>query len=107
MADMTALQRDILFTVAGLESPNGQEIRRELAESQGRDVLSGHIYLSIEQLVETGLVEKQARDGRSNEYSLTSEGVAWLTDRLEWERGYVNFDRVVDEGRDVRPSVDG
>lgn len=106
MADMTALQRDILFAVAGLESPNGQEIRRELVETQGRDVLSGHIYLSIEQLVDAGLVAKQSRDGRSNEYSLTEAGETWLDNRLAWEREYVSFDRVVEQSRDVHPSGD-
>lgn len=94
MADLTALQRDIMFTVAGLDSPNGQEIRRELAETQGRDVLSGHIYLSLEQLVDRGLIEKGRRDGRSNEYALTGDGEAWLGNRLEWENAYVSLERV-------------
>lgn len=106
MADLTALQRDILFAVAGLDSPNGQEIRRELAETQGRNVLSGHIYLSIEQLVDAELVEKSSRDGRSNEYSLTDDGNAWLRDRLTWEREYVSLRRVLEQDRDVRSSDD-
>jgi DNA-binding PadR family transcriptional regulator len=94
MADLTALQRDVLFAVADLDSPNGQAIRSELAETQGRNVLSGHIYLSLERLVEEGLVRKAARDGRSNEYALTEDGNAWVVDRLEWERSYVSFERV-------------
>lgn len=89
MADLTALQRDILFAVSGLDSPNGQEIRRELAETQGRNVLSGHIYLSLEQLVDDGLVAKAASDGRSNAYALTDCGESWVRDRLGWERTYV------------------
>lgn len=91
MAELTALQRDILFAVAGLDAPNGQTIRGELAETQGRNVLSGHIYLSLEQLVDRGLVGKTSRDGRSNEYALTEDGDAWVWDRLEWERAYVSF----------------
>lgn len=94
MPDLTALQRDILFAVAGLDSPNGQEIRRELAETQGRNVLSGHIYITLGQLVDKELIAKRARDGRSNEYSLTERGDRWLRDRLEWENAYVPLKHV-------------
>lgn len=97
MADLTALQRDVLFAVAGIDSPNGQDIRRELADSQGRDILSGHIYLNLEQLVDKGLIEKSARNGRSNEYALTADGESWLDDRLEWEQTYVSFERATCE----------
>ncbi|WP_336036855.1 PadR family transcriptional regulator [Halobacterium yunchengense] len=96
MADLTALQRDVLFAVAGRDSPNGQEVRRELVETQGRDVLSGHIYIDLGTLVDAGLVEKGARDGRSNEYALTTDGEAWVADRLAWERAYVAVDEVVE-----------
>lgn len=92
MLDLTALQRDILFAVASLDSPNGQEVRRELMDTQARDVLSGHIYLSLGELVEEGLVEKSSRDGRSNEYTLTEEGRTWVRERFEWEESYVSVE---------------
>lgn len=92
MADLTALQRDVLFAVSGLDDPNGQEVRRELTETQGRNVLSGHIYLGLDRLVDEELVGKAARDGRSNEYALTDDGRAWVVDRLEWERSQVSVE---------------
>lgn len=95
MAELTAFQRDVLFAVASLDGPNGQDIRANLGNTQDRTVRSGHIYLNLEELVDQGLIEKRAKNGRSNRYSLTADGEQWLENRLEWEQTHVNFDWAV------------
>lgn len=95
MADLTAFQRDVLFAVANLDGPNGQDIRANLGTTQDRTVRSGHIYLNLEELVDAGLIEKRAKNGRSNTYSLTQDGEEWLENRLEWEQTHVHFDWAV------------
>lgn len=90
MADLTALQRDILFVLAGLDSPCGIEVKSELDETDVHDVLSGHLYESIDALVDAGYVEKSPRDGRTNEYYLTDEGREYVRRRVSWQREYVS-----------------
>lgn len=47
-----------MFVIAGMESPNGQEIKKELEESQGREILHGRLYANLDTLVEDDYVEK-------------------------------------------------
>lgn len=91
MGELTAFQRDVLFAVAGLDAPNGQEIRTDLGATQNRDVRSGHVYMNLEELIDAELLEKRDRNGRSNAYSLTDDGESWIGDRLEWENTYASF----------------
>ena len=89
MEQLTALQRDMMFAVAGLESPNGREVQRELERTQDREFVSGHVYTVFEELVTAGLLEKSRRNGRSNEYRLTETGRSWLGNRCRWQNSYV------------------
>lgn len=87
--DMTGFQRDLLFVIAGLGEPNGQEIGAELEASQDREVLHGRLYGNLDRLVEEGLIAKGERDGRTNRYTMTEAGEEAIADRYEWQSEYV------------------
>lgn len=88
MHDHTGFQRDLLFVLNGLDEPNGQEIKAELEQSQGRTIQHGRLYTNLDTLVEQGLVEKGRHDGRTNRYTLTDEGREAIRTRQEWQREY-------------------
>lgn len=87
--DLTGFQRDLLFVIAGLDEPNGQEIGAELEASQGREVLHGRLYGNLDTLVEEELITKGERDGRTNHYTTTEAGEAAIAERYEWQAEYV------------------
>lgn len=91
MEQLTALQRDMMFAITSLDSPNGREIQEELEETQDRSFVSGHIYTVFEELESAGLLTKSRRNGRSNEYVLTEQGRSWLEHRYRWEQSYVEL----------------
>jgi len=83
--DLTAFQRDALRLIAGSEkAPIGLEIKRKLQDYYGSEVNHGRLYPNLDTLVEKGYVEKQERDGRTNEYLLTIEGQEALKERDEF-----------------------
>lgn len=92
MHDLSAFQRDLLFTIASLDEPNGLEIKNELDEYYDDDINHGRLYPNLDELVDKGLVEKGTIDDRTNSYSVTRRGERDLTSRLEWERKRVESD---------------
>lgn len=88
MGEITALQRDILYVIAGLERPAGVDIERELNEYYPSPVGDSRLYQSLNQLVNKGLVSKGEKNARTNEYGLTEAGEAWLEDHRSWRRQY-------------------
>lgn len=89
--ELSGIQRDLLFVVAGANSPNGQEIKAELEETQRREVRRGRLYTNLDALVEAGLIEKGALNGRANRYELTDEGSRQLRTLFEWQRARADF----------------
>lgn len=89
MYGLTGFQRDLLFVLAGMEDPSGQEIRTELERSQDRDVTHARLYANLDSLVDAGLVEKGRKDGRTNRYATTEEGSRVVRTRYEWEERYL------------------
>ncbi|MGB9963462.1 PadR family transcriptional regulator [Halobacterium hubeiense] len=89
MDDLTGFQRDLLVVTAGLEEPNGLDIKNELERYYESDVNHGRLYPNLDALVEKGLVEKGQRDERTNEYALTPRGDRELRARRKWENRYV------------------
>lgn len=85
MDDLTAFQRDTLYTVASLEEPYGLEIRDELSAYYDTDVNHGRLYPNLDELADYGYLEKQRHDGGKNTYSLTEAGRERLVERHEWE----------------------
>jgi len=89
MHDLKGIQRDLLFVVAGMNSPSGQDVKKELQDSQGRTILPGRLYANLDALVEMGLVEKSKYDGRTNQYTVTRRGRQEIQARYEWQTEYM------------------
>ncbi|KPN29162.1 transcriptional regulator, acidobacterial, PadR-family [Halolamina pelagica] len=83
--ELTGFQRDLLYVIAGSDHPTGQIVREELERSTGREITHGRLYPNLDALVEAGLVEKGARNRRSNFYELTDDGKEALQLRRRWE----------------------
>jgi hypothetical protein len=89
MYDLTGFQRDLLYTIAGLEDPHGLAIKENLEEYYESEIHHGRLYPNLDTLVEKGLVEKGEKDRRTNVYRLTRRGRGEIQDRREWENEYL------------------
>lgn len=85
MHDLTGFQRDLLYVIAGLEEPHGLAVKEQLEEYYGTEIHHGRLYPNLDTLVEKGLIEKGARDRRTNYYVLTARGRRELDARRRWE----------------------
>ena len=85
MDDLTGFQRDLLYVIAGLETPHGLAIKEEVETYYEKEIHHGRLYPNRDTLVEKGLVGKEARDQRTNEYTLTQRGQRELDARRGWE----------------------
>lgn len=83
--DLTAFQRDLLFTVAGLEEPKGVEVKEAMERYYGTEIRHGRLYPNLDSLVEKGVVKKGQHDHRTNKYVLTDRGKRNIQSRIEWE----------------------
>ncbi len=92
MNDLTGFQRDLLYTIAGLDEPHGLAIKEELEEYYETEVHHGRLYPNLDTLVDKGLVEKGARDRRTNIYRLSARGRREIEARREWE------EQLIDDG---------
>ena len=104
--DLTAFQQTILAILA--EEPRyGLAVKRELEDFYGEEVNHGRLYPNLDDLVSMGLVEKSELDKRTNQYELTEEGLAAVTDLLGWlvERYATDQDRA-DTVRELVESAD-
>lgn len=89
MDDLTGFQRDLLVVIAGLEEPNGLEIKSEVEEYYESPINHGRLYPNLDTLVEEELVKKTQQDERTNAYRLTERGWDLLDERRDWESQYV------------------
>jgi DNA-binding PadR family transcriptional regulator len=89
MHDLTGFQRDLLYTIAGLDKPHGLAIKDELEGYYEKEIHHGRLYPNLDTLVDKGLVEKGDKDRRTNFYTLTRRGRREIEDRREWENEYV------------------
>lgn len=89
MDDLTGFQRDLLIVIAGLDEPNGLEIKSEVEEYYESPINHGRLYPNLDTLVERELVEKTQQDERTNAYRLTDAGWDLLAERRDWEAKYV------------------
>jgi len=85
MDDLTGFQRDLLYVIAGLETPHGLAIKDELDAYYEGEINHGRLYPNLDTLVEKGLVTKRTRDGRTNEYTLTRRSRREIDARRDWE----------------------
>jgi len=86
---LTGFQRDLLVVTAGLDDPHGLAIKEELEQYYESEVNHGRLYPNLDELVSKGLVEKGAKDKRTNVYYLTQRGKREITGRDEWEQQYI------------------
>ncbi|RBI59751.1 PadR family transcriptional regulator [halophilic archaeon] len=89
MQDLTGFQRDLLYVIAGRESPKGLTLKDDLEEYYEKEIHHGRLYPNLDTLVEKGLVEKGQKDRRTNSYSLTRRGLREIKARRDWEQQYV------------------
>lgn len=92
MFDLTKFQRDLLTVIAGLEEPNGLEIKSEMEDYYINEINHGRLYPNLDTLVDRGFVEKSKKDERTNSYGITESGRDKLEKRRDWENQYFNFD---------------
>ena len=92
MFEFTGFKRDLLTVIAGLDDPNGLEVKAALEDYYEGEINHGRLYPNLDDLVEEGLVEKSKRDERTNVYTLTESGRQLLDDRREWEEQYFEFE---------------
>jgi PadR family transcriptional regulator PadR len=95
MDDLTAFQRDVLYVVASMNDdpyPHGLSIKNELDQHYSGEINHGRLYPSLDELVEKGLIEKDALDKRTNSYTLTQRGRREIEARRDWENQYLDTD---------------
>jgi len=89
MFDLTGFQRDIMYLVAGIDSPHGLAIKDELEKYYESEIHHGRLYPNLDELVDKGLIQKGKKDRRTNVYSMTDRGFRELESRREWENTYI------------------
>lgn len=92
MDDLTGFQRDLLTVIAGLEDPNGLEIKSEMEHYYESTINHGRLYPNLDTLVDRDLVVKTKQDERTNAYQLTDTGRELLETRRDWESQYVDLE---------------
>jgi PadR family transcriptional regulator PadR len=90
MYDLTGFQRDLLYTIAGLDQPHGLAIKDGLEQYYESEIHHGRLYPNLDTLVEKGFVEKGQKDKRTNTYELTRRGQREIEARREWEDEYLD-----------------
>ena len=90
MDQLTGFQRDLLYVIAGMDRPSGQEILDQINGYVNQPVTHGRLYPNLDTLVELELIEKGQIDRRTNYYALTPRGQRELEQRQEWVRKYVD-----------------
>lgn len=93
MDELTGFQRDLLYVVAGLEDPHGLAVKAEIDEYYEEDIHHGRLYPNLDTLVDEGLIEKRAKDLRTNAYSLTRRAKREIESRREWENSYLGEEK--------------
>ena len=88
MHDLTGFQRDCLYVIAGVDEPHGLAVKEELEKYYESEVHHGRLYPNLDTLVEKSLVDKGAKDRRTNVYELTDRGHRELDARRGWEDEY-------------------
>lgn len=88
MFELTGFRCDLLAIIAGVEEPNGLDIKAELEDYYEGEINHGRLYPNLDWLVDEGLVDKSKRDERTNQYNLPGGGERLLQDRQSWEGQY-------------------
>ena len=87
VTDLSAFQRDLLWALSHENHRKGLALKRALSDYYGEELNHSRLYQNLDKLVDRGLVEKSARDRRTNEYALTEAARRALTARQAWQAG--------------------
>lgn len=87
MHDVNGFQRDLLYVIAGMDSPHGLAVKEKLDDYYTGEVNHGRLYPNLDTLVGRGLITKGEIDDRTNSYSISEEGKQLIIERREWEAG--------------------
>ncbi|MFA9501538.1 helix-turn-helix transcriptional regulator [Natrinema sp. H-ect1] len=83
--ELSGFQRDILETIAGLETggidPYGLAIEEALEEYYG-EIGHSRLYQNLDRLTDDGFIDRGELDGRTNSYTLTPESEALLEESV-------------------------
>lgn len=85
MYDLTGVQRDLLYVIAGSDEPHGLVVKEEFEDYYEQEIHHGRLYPNLDTLVEKGLIGKGQKDRQTNIYSGTSRGERGIEARREWE----------------------
>jgi len=85
MNDLTGFQRDLLYTISGVDEPYGLKIKSHLQEYRAEDINHGRLYPNLDTLVEKGYLKKSQKDKRTNLYTLTETAYEAIEQRRAWE----------------------
>jgi len=95
----TRFQLDQLAAIAYLQTTDticsGAAIREHLEPYLDAKILPARIYQNLDDLVDSGLLERTQHDGRTYEYALTGAGRTCLSERVQWLADQAGL-RVVD-----------
>lgn len=89
--ELSAFQRDLLWTIKHLDEPTGLDIKRALDDSYGDPVHLARHYQNLSKVVDAGLVDQWELDGRSKGHALTERGIWELAERERWRENWVQF----------------
>ena len=92
MKELTSFQRDIVTVIAGLGSPHGLAVKKEISEHYEETINHGRLYPAMDQLDEAGIIEKSKRDARSNTYEITEKGLKMLAAQYDWQQSHFTPD---------------
>lgn len=82
----SAIERDVLIVLCGLDDPNGLDVKAELDEYYDKTIRSGHLYPTLNRLNKEGLVSKESVNAVENAYNITARGRRELKAHLRWQR---------------------
>lgn len=82
MNDLSAFQRDILFLVAGLESPSIYDLNQQMEEYRDSGVTIERVEPNVRSLKDKGLITENPDSGR---YRITRTGLTKILARRKFE----------------------
>lgn len=94
LTDLTSFQIHLLVVTADCEPAKGLKIKDRMETVYGTAMNHGRLYPNLDTLVDRGLMRKERRDRRTNEYTVTSRGRRELRVYADW------VNRIVDDMAD-------
>lgn len=85
MFNLTAFQRDLLYTISSFSEPHGMKLKRSLQDHYDGTISNARLYDNLGELIERGLVRKGKLNDRANTYQITRQGLQVLRRRRQWE----------------------